>query len=152
MDMDLSKLNPVGFTDHGNPDPEYHYDGIRQDIPEFEVETPEIAREVVELFTSAVENGAPVAFGAGQAFSRKAVLDVNPIGTTARNTFRGRDTDDLLLQITVRIDYRDAKKFLDGVEARRVEAEKIRTELEIADLERQRDEANARLEALKNRS
>jgi len=152
MDMDLSKLNPVGFTDHGNPDPEYHFDGIRQDLPEFQVETSEIAREIVGLFGQAVENGSPVAVAAGQAYSRNAILCVNPIGTTARNTAYGRANDDLLLQVTVRVDYRDAKGFLDGVEGRRLEAAKILAELEIAELERRRDEATARLEELKGRS
>lgn len=151
MDMDLSKLNPVGFTDHGNADPVYHYDGIRQDLPEFQVETKDIAQEVVGLLTDALEAGAPVAFAAGQAYERNGVLCVNPIGTTARNTAYGRDNDDLILQVTVRLDYWDAKKFLDGVEGRRLEAEKIRTELEIVELERQRDEATARLKVLKNR-
>jgi len=148
MDMDLSKLNPVGFTDHDNADPEYHFDGIRQDLPEFEIETTEIADEVFGLFTEALENGSPVAVAAGQAYDRNDILCVNPIGTTARNTAYGRPNDDLLLQVTVRVDYRDAKKFLDGVEGRRLEAEKIRTELALAELKRKRDEVDAQIEAL----
>lgn len=150
MDMDLSKLNPIGFTDHGNADPEYNYDGIRQDLPEFQVETKDIAQEVVGLLTEALETGAPVAFAAGQAYERNGILCVNPIGTTARNTAYGRDNDDLILQVTVRLDYREAKEFLDGVEGRRLEAEKIRTELELAELERKRDEVNAQIEALQS--
>lgn len=150
MDMDLSKLNPVGFADHGDSDPVYHYDGIRQDLPEFEVETTDIAREIFDLFFNSIEDGDPVAIAAGQIYEKKGNLYANPIGSTARSTARGSDTGDLLLQITVRVDYRDSKRFLDGVEGRRLKAEQIRTELEIADLERQRDEAVARLEALKS--
>lgn len=141
---ELQQLDIVKFRTLSEPDAGFAYDGIRQDLDEIPTESQEIAREIVELIHSEALEGAPIALAGAHAYERKSFLDLDRFGGE-RNSY-GRSTDDVLLQVTVRVSQRKAQELIAKVTEERIAQEEAKAiakraeiDAQIARLQAQRD-------------
>lgn len=135
------KLVIVPLTDFSA---EYDYNTIVQEVPEIKDLSPELALEFIELVQSATEAGMPVAFAGGHGYERKDHLSYDSLGGR-RNGGYGSGTDEVFLQVTVRVEYDLAAPFLAkfaeskiSKEKSALEAERSRIDAQIAELEERR--------------
>lgn len=123
------------------------YGAIRQDLSEINTDSQSIAREIIELVHSEALEGAPVAFAGVHAYNRKGYLSLDPLGGS-RNPHYSSRTDDVILQITVRVDYAKAQKIVAAVGEERIAREEAKAAAKRAEIDEQIARLQAQREAL----
>lgn len=141
-DIDIVKFKDISDSNSG-----YFHDGIRQDLEPIETGSQDIAREIIELVHSEALSGASVAFAGAHAYERKGYLAVDAIGGHRNPSYSSR-TDDVLLQITVRVDYDRAQKIVVAVGEERIAQEEAKAAAKRAEIDAQIARLQAQREAL----
>lgn len=129
------KLDIVKFRTLSEPDAGFAYDGIRQDLAEIPTESQEIARDIIELIHHEALDGAPIAFAGAHAYERKSFLVLDRFGGE-RNSY-GSTSDDVLLQITVRVSQPRAKQLIAKVAEERIAQEEAKAIAKRAEIDAQ---------------
>lgn len=128
-----------------------HYFDIPAHLPEIEEPSQELAAKITALVANAAALRLPVAFAGGHFYDRKGYFSVDELGGQ-RNTSYGSASDEIALQITVRVSQKDAEEIIDlaataiedralaAIEAQRreLDAQRRNLDAQIADLEARR--------------
>lgn len=125
--------------------PNYSSTGVLQSVAPLPEVTELEGREILKLIAAADSLGAPIAFAAGHVYSRRGFLMEDPlgkIGDERRNRTYGSDSDDVLLQVTVRLPQSLADGLIEDVSERAKsgsrEAKRAELDGRIAELEAER--------------
>jgi len=135
-------------SDQYKPD---HYFDIPSDLHPIEAPSQELAAKIIELVAGTAELGLPVSFAGGHFYDRKDYFSVDVLGGD-RNYSYGSDSDEIALQVTVRVSPKQAEEIVAlaaasiadqkaaALEERRraLDAQKLALDAQIADLEAKR--------------
>lgn len=86
-----------------------HYFDIPAKLPEIEEPSQELAAKITALVADAAERGLPVGFAGGHFYDRKGYFSVDELGGQRSSSY-GRSSDEVALQITVRVSPKDAEE------------------------------------------
>lgn len=140
-------IDIVKFKDISDPESGYFHDGLCQDLAPIETESQDIAREIIELVHSEALSGASVAFAGAHAYERKGYISLDAIGGH-RNPSYSSPTDDVILQVTVRVNYDRAREIVAAVGEERSAREEAKAAAKRAEIDEQIARLQAQREAL----
>lgn len=140
-------INIVGFKDSSEPNGGYAYDGIRQDLAPIETESQDLVRKLIDLVHSEALDGSPVAIAGAHTYERKGYISADTLGGH-RNPSYGSRTDDVLLQLTVRVNYDRAREIVAAVGEERSAREEAKAAAKRAEIDEQIARLQAQREAL----
>jgi len=140
---DRKRLNIVPLLTGSVPN--YSSTGVLQGVAPLPEATELQGREILKLIATAESLGAPIAFAAGHVYSRKGFLAEDPLGKVgdeSRNRSYGSDSDDVLLQVTVRLPQSLANDLIEDVSEKAKlqgrSAKRAELDARIAELEAER--------------
>jgi len=140
---DRKRLNIVPVLNSSVPT--YSSLGVLQGVSPLAEASQLQGQEILRLIAKGAEGYAPIAFAASHVYSRKGFLMADPLGKVgdeSRNRTYGSDSDDVLVQVTVRLSREQADDLVKDANERAVlkgrDAKRIELDARIAELEAER--------------